>query len=93
MMFAWFERRLNPFPPEEPSEPPRTLLAFCLHYTRGAWPWLISAALLMATIAVAEVWLFRFLGDIVNWLSQQDRATFLQMQGRQLASMAAVIIG
>ncbi len=92
-MFSWFERRLNPFPPEEPSEPPRTLVAFCLHYTRGAWPWLILSAVLMALIAVAEVWLFRFLGEIVNWLSVQNRETFLQAQGRQLAFMATVIIG
>ena len=27
-------------PPEEPVEPPSTLVAFCLHYTKGAWPWL-----------------------------------------------------
>ncbi len=92
-MFAWFERRLNPFPPEEPSEPPRTLVAFCLHYTRGAWPWLILSAMLMSLIAIAEVWLFRFLGDIVNWLSVQSRETFLQTQKWQLAWMAAVITG
>ena len=37
-MFRWFEKRLDPFPTAEPVEPPRTLVAFCLHYTRGSWP-------------------------------------------------------
>ncbi|PQA33957.1 ABC transporter ATP-binding protein [Amnimonas aquatica] len=91
-MFSWFERRLDPFPPQEPTEPPATLTGFCLHYTRGAWPWLAVSALLMALIAVAEVWLFSFLGHIVDWLSVQDRDSFLQAQGWQLAGMAAVIM-
>ena len=50
-MFRWFENRLDPFPPEEPVEPPKTLVAFCLHYTRGAWPYIVVDAVLMAAIA------------------------------------------
>ncbi|HDZ57390.1 MAG TPA: ABC transporter ATP-binding protein [Pseudomonas xinjiangensis] len=92
-MFSWFERRLDPFPAEEPQEPPRSLLAFCLHYTQGAWPYLIGAAILMAGIAVAEVWLFSFLGNIVDWLSTQNRETFLQTEGWKLAGMAFVVLG
>lgn len=91
-MFRWFERRLDPFPPEEPTEPPRTLLAFCLHFTRGSWSYLLIAGLLMAGIAVAEVWLFSFLGNIVDWLSDQNRETFLQTEGWKLASMALVVM-
>ncbi|MCL5040979.1 MAG: ABC transporter ATP-binding protein/permease [Gammaproteobacteria bacterium] len=92
-MFRWFERRLDPFPAEEPGEPPRTLLAFCLHYTRGAWPALVMAALLMAAIALIEVWLFSFLGNIVDWLSEQNRETFLQNEGGKLWLMGIVVLG
>ncbi|QJD57971.1 ABC transporter ATP-binding protein [Pseudomonas sp. gcc21] len=91
-MFRWFEQRINPFPSEEPTEPPRTLLAFCLHFTRGSWAYLLIAGLLMAGIAVAEVWLFSFLGNIVDWLSEQNRETFLQTEGWKLAAMALVVI-
>jgi ATP-binding cassette, subfamily B, multidrug efflux pump len=91
-MFSWFERRLNPFPVDEPLEPPRSLVAFCLHYTRGAWPYLIAAGTLMAAIAIAEVWLFSFLGSIVDWLSNQNRETFLQTEGWKLAGMALVVL-
>src|SRR5690606_29068280 len=86
------ERRLNPFPPEEPEEPPRTLLAFCLHYTRDAWPYIALAAVLVAMIAITEVWMFAFLGNIVDWLSAHDRATFLQSEGWKLAGMAFVAL-
>ncbi|MEH6490992.1 ABC transporter ATP-binding protein [Halopseudomonas sp.] len=91
-MFRWFENRLNPFPAEEPTEPPRTLLAFCLHYTKGAWPYLILASILMAGIAITEVWLFGFLGSIVDWLSEQNRETFLQTERWKLAGMAFVVL-
>ena len=47
LLFSWFERRLDPFPAAEPVEPPKTLVAFCLHYTRGAWPYILVDAVLV----------------------------------------------
>jgi len=91
-MFKWFEGRLDPFPAAEPVEPPRTLVGFCLHYTAGSWPYIVIAAILMSVIALTEVWLFAFLGSIVDWLSQQDRQTFLANEGWHLAGMAFVIL-
>lgn len=91
-MFRWFENRLDPFPPQEPERPPNTLIAFCLHYTKGAWPYLMAATVLMALIAGIEVWMFGFLGNIVDWLADQDRATFLADQGWKLAGMAFIVL-
>ncbi|WP_136065190.1 ABC transporter ATP-binding protein [Modicisalibacter radicis] len=91
-MFRWFESRLDPFPAGEPGRPPASLIAFCLHYTRGAWPYLAASALLIALIAVTEVWIFSFLGNIVDWLSNQRRETFLADQGAKLAGMALLIL-
>ena len=73
-------------------EPPKTLVAFCLHYTRGAWPYIAGAGLLITAIALAEVWMFGFLGNIVDWLSVQNRETFLQTEGWKLAGMAFVVV-
>ena len=91
-MFKWFENRLDAFPPEEPVEPPGTFLAFCLHYTKGSWPYLVPSAILMALIAITEVWMFSFLGNIVDWLSEKNRATFLADEGLKLAGMAAIVL-
>ncbi|RWM19035.1 MAG: ABC transporter ATP-binding protein [Mesorhizobium sp.] len=91
-MFRWFEQRLDPFPAEEPVEPPKTLVAFCVHYTRGAWPYIIVDALLVAAVAVAEVWMFGFMGRIVDWLSAQNRETFLQTESWKLAGMAFIVL-
>ena len=91
-MFRWFEKRLDPFPAEEPVEPPKTLVGFCLHYTKGSWPYIVVAALFNATIALAEVGMFGFLGNIVDWLSAQNRETFLQTEGWKLAGMAFIVL-
>jgi len=92
MMFRWFEQRLDAFPAEEPLEPPKSLVAFCLHFTKGAWPYIAASAVLAAMIAIAEVLMFAFLGNIVDWLSQHDRATFLQTEGWKLIGMASVVL-
>ncbi|MCO5065119.1 MAG: ABC transporter ATP-binding protein/permease [Rhizobiaceae bacterium] len=91
-MFRKFEKLLNPFPPEEPVEPPKTLVAFCIHYTRGAWPYIAVTTALMSVLAFAEVWLFSFMGSIVDWLSNANRETFLQTEGWKLAAMAALVL-
>ncbi|MBB4291155.1 ATP-binding cassette subfamily B multidrug efflux pump [Rhizobium leguminosarum] len=91
-MFGWFEQRLNPFPSEEPVAPPKGLFAFCWHYSKPAAPWLGLMAMLTASIAVGEVALFQFLGDIVDWLTNADRTTFLQTEGHKLFWMAALVL-
>lgn len=91
-MFSWFERRLNPFPAEEPTQAPTGFFAFCWHYTKGATPFLAVTALLMAAIAVAEVWLFGFLGQIVDWLAAQDKETLLSDQFWPLLGMSALVL-
>ncbi len=91
-MFGWFESRLNPYPSEEPKLPPKGLFAFCWHYTKPAAPWLVTMAVLTALIAVGEVMLFQFLGNIVDWLSNADRANFLQAEGTRLFWMGAIVL-
>ncbi|NVP58122.1 ABC transporter ATP-binding protein [Mycoplana rhizolycopersici] len=91
-MFGWFEKRLDPYPSEEPKLPPKGLFAFCWHYTRAAAPWLAIMAVLTALIAVGEVMLFQFLGNIVDWLSSADRATFLETEAPRLYWMGAIVL-
>ncbi|MBW8283428.1 MAG: ABC transporter ATP-binding protein/permease [Rhizobium sp.] len=91
-MFSWFENRLNPYPPEDPVLPPKGLVAFCWHYTRPAGPWLLLLGLCSMLIAVGEVLLYQFLGNIVDWLSVADRATFLEMEKGRLMWMGALLL-
>jgi len=91
-MFGWFEKLVDPFPAETPSEPPKQLLRFLIHYAKPVWPYLALMSAMSATIAVLEVSLFAFLGNLVDWLETMNRETFLAEQGWALAGMALVIL-
>ena len=91
-MFAFFERRVDPFPAEELGPPPREFVGFCWHYTRGLWPYIAAVAVLAALIGIGEVLLFAFLGQLVDWLAASDRETFLAEHSVSLALMALFII-
>lgn len=91
-MFSWFERRLNPYPDDQPTLPPNGLFAFCWHYTKPAWPWLLLLGSCSLIIAVAEVLLYQFLGNIVDWLAAADRQTFLSDEGGKLIWMAVLVL-
>lgn len=91
-MFGWFEKRLNPYPEAPLGKPPDRFLAFCWHYSRESAPWLLMMSLLTAAIAVGEVFLFGFLGDIVNWLTTSTREDFLAKEGVRLFWMSALVL-
>uniref|UniRef100_UPI003F6F593A ABC transporter ATP-binding protein n=1 Tax=Shinella sp. TaxID=1870904 RepID=UPI003F6F593A len=91
-MFGWFERRLNPYPSEAPSLPPKGLFAFLWHYTRPAAPWLALLGFCSMVLGIAEVVLFQFLGSIVDWLSAGDKTTFLAREGDTLVWMAVLLL-
>ena len=49
-------------------------------------------SLLVTLVAVIEVMLFSFLGDIVDWLTNADKATFLEREGDTLLLIGAVVL-
>jgi ATP-binding cassette subfamily B multidrug efflux pump len=91
-MFSWFEGRINPYPEETPTLPPSSLFGFLWHYTKPVWPWVVIMSTCTMLIAIGEVMLFQFLGQIVDWLSHADRATFLETEKLRLVFMGVVVL-
>ena len=91
-LFQWFENRIETYPAGDPAQPPKSLLAFCLHYSDGAKKWLAFMAFTSGAIALAEVSLFGFVGSVVDWLGTADRSTFLANEGWKLAGMALFLL-
>ena len=75
-MFKFFEGLVEPFPTDEPSQPPKTLVAFCRYYTKGFEKILLLLGALTACLAVGEAFLFAILGQLVDWLAESHRETF-----------------
>lgn len=89
-MLGFFEKLTKPFPEAEPTQPPNTLFAFCRHFSRGMeWP-LLSMATLTALIAILEVSLFGFMGQLVDWLIVKDPTTLWQTEGHTLLWMGVL---
>ncbi|MGS2718854.1 ABC transporter ATP-binding protein [Eionea flava] len=91
-MFRFFERLIPAFPEQEPTQPPKGLLAFCWHYTRDVAPYLCIMAILTGMLALIEVALFGFLGNLVDWLSTKDPATFLAEESSMLWWMGGLVL-
>ncbi|MEL6115681.1 ABC transporter ATP-binding protein [Photobacterium sp. SP02] len=91
-MFKFFEKLTAPFPDETPQQPPGSLLAFCRYYTRGfGWP-LLAMSVLSACIAIVEVTLLGFMGQLVDLLAQHSPDTFLAEESGKLWMMGLLIV-
>ncbi|MDN4503886.1 ABC transporter ATP-binding protein [Alteromonadaceae bacterium BrNp21-10] len=91
-MFSFFEKLVEAFPKEAPTQPPKNLLQFCLYYSQGMKRALIALSILSAIIAMLEVSLFSYLGNLVDWFATRDRQTFLVEEQTSLLWMSAVIL-
>ena len=92
-MFGAFEKLLHPYPDAAPTPPPKGLLPFLWHSTRGLRPWLLAMTLLTAGIGAFEALLFSMLGRIVDWLAAVAPARLWAEQGGTLMLLAAVLVG
>ncbi|MBD1584513.1 ABC transporter ATP-binding protein [Pseudoalteromonas sp. S16_S37] len=91
-MYKIFERFTNAFPNIPVTQPPSTLYAFCRFYTKGMeWP-LFFMSLSAAALAMLEVTLFGFMGDLVDWLSQYTPQALFENKQNELISMTIVTL-
>ena len=91
-MFNFFESLVKPLPPEEPTQPPKGLYAFCRHYTKGFGAPLIIMSILTALLAMLEVSLFGFMGQLVDWLVTKNPDTLWQEEGDTLITMSVIVL-
>src|SRR6185312_8524370 len=92
VVFGRFERLIDPYPREVMAAPPRSMGVFLGWFIRRAWPLLVSISLLGATLAVAEVSVFWFMGALVDWLTHSRPQTFFARHGATLAWIAAAYV-
>ena len=91
-MYRLFERMTNAFPEEKPTQPPSTLFAFCRHYTKGMELSLVLMSISAALLAILEVSLFSYMGQLVDWLSTHTPQTLFVEQKAELIKMAVMLL-
>ncbi len=91
-MFKRFEYWVEALPDDEPTKPPTGVYAFCRHYTKGYELPLILMSVLTAMLAMLEVSLFGFMGQLVDWLVKKNPETLFQDEGTTLMLMGGMVI-
>lgn len=91
-LFTWFEKYRTPFPEHAPAKPPGTLFGFLGHYTKPFWQLILVASILSALLALIEVYLFSFAGNLVDWLAGANRDTFWELHKFQIIVISVIIL-
>ncbi|KZL18043.1 putative multidrug export ATP-binding/permease protein [Pseudovibrio axinellae] len=91
-MFSYLEKIIDPFKIEEVETPPSNFWGFVWYYTKPVSFLLLIVAVFAAAIAIVEVIIFTFMGDLVNWLSTEDPETFFADNWGSLVWMGVVLL-
>ena len=91
-MFAWFERRIDPYPTAPPPPAPKSFFAFLWSCTEGTRLWLALMTLFTAGIGAFEALLFAMMARIVDWLAATPPADLWARHGGTLALLALVLV-
>lgn len=90
-LFSFFEKRLHPFPADEPPVPPEGIFPFlwaCTQRVRGK---ILLMAILAILMSAFEALLFAMLGRVVEWLSMQAPSRLWAERGSSLVWLAALL--
>jgi len=91
-MYRLFEKMTKAFPEDQPTQPPSTLFAFCRHYTKGMELSLVLMSISAAMLAILEVSLFSYMGQLVDWLTAYTPETLFVEQKPALIKMAVMLL-
>jgi ATP-binding cassette subfamily B multidrug efflux pump len=91
-MYRLFEKMTKAFPEDQPTQPPSTLFAFCRHYTKGMELSLLLMSISAALLAILEVSLFSYMGQLVDWLTAYTPETLFVEQKSELIKMAVMLL-
>jgi ATP-binding cassette, subfamily B, multidrug efflux pump len=90
--FTWLERRVDSFPGEQPQKPPATTWGFIRFYTRPFYALIAVGFTLAIALAIIEVRVFAYVGQLVDILGKADRSTFWSDNKWQLLFYAALAV-
>ncbi len=91
-VFRWLETTSDPFPTTPPEKPPARFGAFVFHYARPFWRLILASSCFAAVVAILEVMLFAFIGNLVDWLTAADRASFWSEHRLRLIGMSILVL-
>ncbi len=89
-LYAFFENLINPLPEEPVERPPLRPLAFIWHYVRPIRKLVLLTLLLSGITGICEIFLYVFIGYLVDWMNTTPPAEFLQTYSWAIIGMIVV---
>ena len=91
-MYRYFESLIDPLREQSAEQPPESTWAFFWFYLSPI-KGVVAATLLVAGIAsISELYVYIYLGQILDWMSEGDRCAFLETHGVALMWMFLVVV-
>ena len=90
MIFKFFERQIDPLEEHPVEQPPESTREFFTYFIKP-YKWVLLITLILAGVAaVSELFLYTFLGQLVDWMSGSEREDLLSRHGLSLIGMVLV---
>ncbi|MDR1828008.1 MAG: ABC transporter ATP-binding protein/permease [Methylobacteriaceae bacterium] len=91
-MFRYFEKLVDPYPPEKPVIPPKTFFAFIWRLIDGMRLYLFLIMVLSALLGAFDAALFAIMGYVVNWLADIRPDTLWNARGWTLLAVSLLVL-
>ncbi|MFK8076700.1 MAG: ABC transporter ATP-binding protein [Granulosicoccus sp.] len=91
-MYRFFESLIDPLRPTPACQPPEKTLPFFWFYLAPIKGVLLSTLVLSGIAALSELYVYIYLGRILDWMSEANRASFLSSHSTALIWMAVVVV-
>ena len=91
-MYRFFESLIDPLRPSEASQPPAKTLPFFWFFLEPIKGVLLTTLILSGIAALSELYVYIYLGRILDWMSTTERSAFLDTHAIALFWMAVVIV-
>jgi ATP-binding cassette subfamily B multidrug efflux pump len=92
-LFQFFEKRVPPYPAQEPKVPPTGFFAFVWACTKGMRGWIGLLTFTSALLSVYEAILFAIMGRVVDWLGTITPANLWAQQQSTLIGIIGILLG
>lgn len=92
-MYRWFEKRINPYPNNDPQPVAKNLLSFLWQMTKGIRFYILLLIFFSAFVSAFETFLFAVVGKVIDKLSIVTPLELWQKEGDTLIILAIIIAG
>ena len=90
-MYRWFEKRINPYPNNDPQPVAKNLFTFLWQMTKGIRFYILLLIFFSAFVSAFETFLFAVVGKIIDKLSIVTPLELWQKEGYTLIILAIII--